>query len=216
MTASASQLTAAYPKMGSALAAEIVAVARRVGVPPEDLAALINFESAGTFASDVKNPMSGATGLIQFMPSTAKRMGTTTDALAQLTPVQQMTWVEKYLSSYAGRMDDIAGLAMAVFYPAYVGRSLDTEFSAKVQRYNPGISTVGDYVALMTKRAKYPTSLGASASRGSVQPSVADIKAGAVQALTVGYHHRWWFLGGAIVFGLIAVVALVARLWTRP
>ena len=62
----------AYPKSGLPLAKEIVAVAQRTGAHPYDLANLINFESAGTFKSDVKNPISGATGLIQFMPKTGR------------------------------------------------------------------------------------------------------------------------------------------------
>ncbi|MGC8160121.1 transglycosylase SLT domain-containing protein, partial [Salmonella enterica] len=34
------------------------------------------------------NPISGATGLIQFMPSTARSLGTTTDVLRRMSNVQ--------------------------------------------------------------------------------------------------------------------------------
>ena len=64
----AQKIAAAYPKAGMALSREIVKVAQRVGAHPYDLANLINFESAGTFSTSVKNKYSGATGLIQFMP----------------------------------------------------------------------------------------------------------------------------------------------------
>jgi hypothetical protein len=38
-----------------------------------------------------------ATGLIQFMPDTAKELGTNSEELCRLSQVEQMQWVEKYL-----------------------------------------------------------------------------------------------------------------------
>ena len=155
---SAQAIVQAYPKSGMALAKEIVAVAKRTGAHPYDLANLINFESAGTFKSDVKNPVSGATGLIQFMPKTAIGLGTTTAKLAQLSPVAQMAWVEKYLKQFSAPKGTVQGLYMSVFYPKAMRWELDREFPKIVQRYNPGITTVRDYVALATRNAKLPSS----------------------------------------------------------
>jgi len=156
----AEQINKAYPRAGIALSREIVAVAGRLGAHPYDLANLINFESAGTFSSSVRNRVSGATGLIQFMPSTARGMGTSTSALAQLSPPQQMRYVESYLKrkKRIGPLNNVHGLFMAVFYPAAMRWELDRKFSKRVQRSNPGIVTVRDYVGHALRRAKLPSS----------------------------------------------------------
>jgi hypothetical protein len=86
---------------------EVEGVAQRVGAQPEHLMAAMSFETGGTFASDVKNPRSSATGLIQFMDSTAKGLGTSTSALAQMTPTEQLQYVEKYFEPYRGRLNDL-------------------------------------------------------------------------------------------------------------
>lgn len=51
------------------------------------------------FRANTVNRASGATGLIQFMPSTAKQLGTTTDKLAAMTEVDQLDYVAKYFVS---------------------------------------------------------------------------------------------------------------------
>ncbi|WP_236452116.1 hypothetical protein, partial [Escherichia coli] len=48
-------------------AASIARVAKNIGVNPNDLAAVISFETGGTFSPSKRNPNSSATGLIQFM-----------------------------------------------------------------------------------------------------------------------------------------------------
>lgn len=86
---------------------EVEGVAQRVGAQPEHLMAAMSFETGGSFASDVQNPRSSATGLIQFMDSTAKGLGTSTSALAQMTPTEQLQYVEKYFEPYRGRLNDL-------------------------------------------------------------------------------------------------------------
>jgi len=79
-------------------AKSIQSVANRLGINPNDLAQIISFETGGTFDPAQKNLAGGsARGLIQFMPSTAKGLGTTTEALAAMTFDEQMVYVEKYL-----------------------------------------------------------------------------------------------------------------------
>lgn len=154
----AAQIAAAYPKAGAPLAREIVKVAARVGAHPFDLANLINFETAGTFSPSVKNRISGATGLIQFMPKTARSLGTTTESLARMGQVEQMFWVEKYLKQFRKDKGTVQALFMSVFYPKAMSWPLDKEFPSIVQKSNPGINTVRDYVAVATRNAKLPSS----------------------------------------------------------
>ena len=50
---------------------EVSAVAGRLGISEADLMAVMSFETGGTFSPSIPNAAgSGATGLIQFMPST--------------------------------------------------------------------------------------------------------------------------------------------------
>ena len=83
------------------------------------------------------NPISGATGLIQFMPSTARGLGTTTDVLKRMTNVQQLDYVLAYLRPYKGRMKRWVDVYLAVFYPRAMG--------------NPNFVITSDIVAKQNK-----------------------------------------------------------------
>lgn len=90
---------------------------------PDWLMAAIAWESGRSFRSDVKNMAgSGATGLIQFMPATARGLGTTTEALAKLTPEDQLNFVWKYFAPFKGRIRSLADLYMAILWPKGVGQ----------------------------------------------------------------------------------------------
>jgi peptidoglycan hydrolase-like protein with peptidoglycan-binding domain len=99
-------------------------VANRLGIPQVDyLATPISFETAGSFSPSKKNAAgSGATGLIQFMPSTAKNLGTTTEALAKMTFQQQLVYVEKYFQPWKGKLKTLEDVYLAIFYPAYINK----------------------------------------------------------------------------------------------
>lgn len=85
------------------------------------------WETGRTFSPSVVNGAgSGAVGLIQFMPATAKGLGTTTAELATMTAVKQLDYVEKYFKPYASKVHDLYDLYMTILYPAYVGKPDDT------------------------------------------------------------------------------------------
>ncbi|MDC5278431.1 M23 family peptidase, partial [Acinetobacter baumannii] len=50
--------------------ASIIIVSKAIGANPNDLAAVISFETGGTFSPSKQNPLGSATGLIQFMQYT--------------------------------------------------------------------------------------------------------------------------------------------------
>lgn len=90
---------------------------------PDWLMSCMAFESGETFRSDIKNAAgSGAVGLIQFMPRTAEELGTTTDALAQLNPEQQLEFVYRYFLPYKGRLKTLSDVYMAILWPAAIGK----------------------------------------------------------------------------------------------
>jgi len=113
-----------------------------------ELMACMAFESGHTFNPAIKNMAgSGATGLIQFMPSTARDLGTTTDDLAKMTAIEQLTYVEKYFKPYAKRIKTLSDMYMAILLPKYIGADdrvhLFTEGTV-AYRQNSGLDTNND------------------------------------------------------------------------
>lgn len=121
-------------------------IANDLGVKASDLLAIMKQES-GVNPSVYNKAGSGAVGLIQFMPDTARRLGTTTDQLAQMDAVQQLDYVYKYFKMTGVGNGDLGDLYMAVFMPKYVGypdhtilgRRGDSGFSGKVYSQNDGL-----------------------------------------------------------------------------
>lgn len=89
---------------------------------PDWLMACIAFESGRTFSANVRNKVSNSVGLIQFMPTTAGLLGTTSQELAGMTPLRQLDYVEKYFAPYKGRLTSIEDVYMAILWPAGVGK----------------------------------------------------------------------------------------------
>ncbi|MCS4297678.1 MULTISPECIES: hypothetical protein [Acinetobacter] len=99
----------------------IADVAKRIGVDPNDLAAVISFETSGTFSPSIKNKKSSATGLIQFMKGSGgtkgKYYGMSRDSFASLSFTEQMKYVERYFRErgFDGKkMRDVADTYTAV------------------------------------------------------------------------------------------------------
>lgn len=103
-------------------AAEIARVAKNIGANSNDLAAVISFETGGTFSTNARNPYSSGTGLIQFMDYTdgkkdGRYWGMTRDEFGKLSFERQMVYVEKYFADRGFSSDkpqNIANLYTAV------------------------------------------------------------------------------------------------------
>lgn len=94
-----------------------------LGMNHDDLMSCIAWETGRSFDPAKKNLAgSGATGLIQFMPSTAKTLGTTTDALAKLSAEDQLNYVWKYFAPWKGKLKTLSDLYMAILWPKAVGK----------------------------------------------------------------------------------------------
>lgn len=95
----------------------------QLGMPADYLMAAMAFESGESFRPDVRNAAgSGATGLIQFMPATARSLGTTVERLAAMTAEDQLNYVYKYFKPYNGRLKTLADVYMAILWPRAVGK----------------------------------------------------------------------------------------------
>lgn len=121
------------------------------GAPePDWLMAWIAWESGRTFSSKAKNMAgSGAVGLIQFMPDTARDLGTSSAELAALTPEKQLNFVWKYFKPYKGRIRSLADGYMAILWPVAVGKPLehvlwDRQTRPTTYRQNAGLDANRD------------------------------------------------------------------------
>jgi hypothetical protein len=101
----------------------VFVLCERLGMNPDFLMACMAWETGETFDPGIRNKAgSGATGLIQFMPATAKALGTTTDRLARMSAVEQLDYVEAYFRPYRGRLQTLSDHYMAILWPAAIGK----------------------------------------------------------------------------------------------
>lgn len=135
--------------LGAAESYALGALADALKVPYDALYTLINFESG--FNPTARNPYTGARGLIQFMPATARSLGfASADELVKKYPriVDQLNIggpVHKYLKMFSPFTSEY-DLFMSVFYPKARRMNPLAPFPANVQKVNPGIITPWDYV----------------------------------------------------------------------
>ena len=128
-------------------------------INPDHLMACIAFESAETFRPDIRNGAgSGATGLIQFMPATAKGLGTSTDELAAMTAVEQLEFVRRYFRPYRGKLSTLADVYMAILWPRGIGKPADwvlwdSETRPTTYRQNAGLDLNRDGVITKAEAA---------------------------------------------------------------
>ena len=99
--------------------------AQKLEINPNWLMAVMYFESARTFSPSIQNPYTKATGLIQFMPSTAKELGTSITALSQMNAVDQLYYVYKYYVRYKAKLKSYVDLYLITFFPLAAGKPLD-------------------------------------------------------------------------------------------
>lgn len=122
---------------------EVIRHSRNLGIDPNWLMGVMYIETAGTFSPSIQNPYSKATGLIQFMPSTAAALGTTIDELKAMNNLQQLNYVYRYLYPYRRRINSFVDCYFAVFFPAAMGKPSDFVIQTKtlsaglIARQNP-------------------------------------------------------------------------------
>lgn len=113
-------------KVSPTFKARVLWIESALGLPADALMACMAWESGESFSASKKNMAgSGAAGLIQFMPSTAKVLGTTTAELAKMTPEDQLNYVYLYFKPFKGRLNNLGDVYMAILWPNAVGKSDD-------------------------------------------------------------------------------------------
>jgi hypothetical protein len=194
---------------GSDLAA-MKRTADALGVPVDSLATIISIESR--FSPAAVNRLSNATGLIGFMPSTALSLGTTVEALRNMTFQEQLPFVERfYKGNRCTGFQDVGELYVCTFCPALLGTP-DSNVVArkdepsrgpcgtesKVYSQNSGLDkdkddmiTAGDVRNVARNRL--------SAAVGRVPIEDMPTETGGERRGGLG-----WLLGGIVVGGVIA------------
>lgn len=87
-----------------------------------------------------------AVWLIQFMPSTARWLGTSREALLGMSGIEQLEYVYRYFEPYAWRLRSVEDLYKATFFPAAIGQPLSWVFRSSrlspqsIARENPWIA----------------------------------------------------------------------------
>ncbi|HEY8561482.1 MAG TPA: peptidoglycan-binding protein [Pyrinomonadaceae bacterium] len=136
-------------------------MAQRLGTRPEYILSVMSFETGGTFNPAERNSI-GATGLIQFLPETARNLGTSTAELARMSSVEQLRYVEKYFDqpNFRGRLGTLEGLYTAVLSGRARQNSDDVLFTRGTRAYeqnpldwnNDGRITAGEAVTPVAAR----------------------------------------------------------------
>ena len=113
---------------------KVIEIAEKLGINPDWLMLVFYIETAASVYKVINHRIQnsiGATGLIQFMKSTAIALGTTTDSLKRMSNVEQLEYVYKYLRPYAGSMKNCQDVYLAVFFPAAIGKPDDWVLQSK-------------------------------------------------------------------------------------
>lgn len=111
--------------MGPEFHQEFAAVCERLNFGQDvcdAIAALISHESR--FTPSVKNQTGGASGLMQWMPATAKWLGTTTEAIREMSAIEQLALVEKTFQPWAGKLK-ARDVPMVGFGSSFIGKPDD-------------------------------------------------------------------------------------------
>lgn len=162
-----------------AFEAKVRDIAQKLQVRPEDLMIVMNVESGlNPQAQNTTYLVGGkpATGLIQFVNSTAQGLGTSIEALYAMNGVEQLDFVYKYFQPYTGRINSVEDLYLITFFPAALGYADDQLIGTSsispraVAASNPGIDlnkdgtiTVAEFKSFVRK--KLPVGYQSTVSR---------------------------------------------------
>lgn len=111
-------------------------ICKKQGIKTKWLYKIFKIESGGNPTAVNKNAYkkgilirkgSGATGLIGFLPSTANYLGTDTSTLKKMTVLQQLHYVDKYLTKIKNKYKIRNGLDLyfSIFRPEAIGKPDD-------------------------------------------------------------------------------------------
>jgi len=149
---------------------KLIEIAGKLAINPNWLMWVMKSESGlNPQAQNTKYLVHGqpATGLIQFIDTTAAYLGTSIPALYNMNSVEQLEYVYKYFKPYAGKMKSIYDVYSVVFFPAALGKPDSWQFQTKglsplaIAKANPifdlnkdGVITIAEFKKAIDNRIK--------------------------------------------------------------
>lgn len=139
--------------------ARVKKIAGMLGIDPNWLMIVMNSESG--LNHKAVNKFSNATGLIQFMPKTAKWIGTSINSLANMSNVEQLEYVYRYFNFYKKHIKSYTDLYLITFYPIALTQNwpdfktlppIVVKQNAVMDLNKNGILTVGEVRAWVLSR----------------------------------------------------------------
>ena len=117
------------------------------------LIACMAFESGLNPAA--KNRMSGAVGLIQFMPAICRAYGTTADEMRKKSFTEQLPFVAQHFQPYYKRVKTLPDMYMAILMPKFIGKPDDAPVFVNGVAYeqNKGLDRNKDHVVTKKEAA---------------------------------------------------------------
>jgi tape measure domain-containing protein len=116
---------------------KLTAGARARGMDPDHILNVMAVETAGSFNPFSRNPTSSASGMIQFMKSTAPTLGTTIEAIRKMNATQQLDYVFKYFDQYIKRFGPLDTQGK-VYAAVGTGRVASSDEGIVMRRGQPG------------------------------------------------------------------------------
>ena len=133
-------------KVSKEFSDKVISESKKLPIEPSWIMLVMQLESG--LNPQAVNPISNATGLIQFIPSTAVELGTTVGQLLNMSGVEQLDYVFKYLKNVQqrqGRYSTYFDVYLSIFYPYSISQDDDyvmgsergLAYAQTVARQNP-------------------------------------------------------------------------------
>ena len=167
--------------------AELRAVAQRLGMDVQALADVMFAESSMDATAQpidkLGNPISTASGLIQIIDQQARAIDTSSEALRQMNPVDQLKYVEDYFMRQKGMFPKLDytnadHVDLAVFGPAHAGKPTDTVmYAAGTEAYdkNRGVDAPGSTDGGITVQERLDWAARQAKAKGGPVPTLTPV-----------------------------------------
>lgn len=122
---------------------KVVQIAQDVQTDPDYLMMALYIESH--FRANFRNHYGTGDGMLPFIQSQAKRMGTTVQEIEEMTPLEQLDCVHDYYKHYEGRLNSLIDVYLAFYFPLAFNKNdqFRFRFPAKWKHSNLILGTWG-------------------------------------------------------------------------
>ncbi len=102
---------------------KVIQISKDMRTNPDFIMSCMAYSTNMTFRTGITNPASETFGLIQFNEDKARILGTSAFMLRGIGDIDQLAYVQEYLSQYHRGNRGLADMYMAIFCPPSIGNS---------------------------------------------------------------------------------------------